>query len=142
MRVVILFVLLSLTLNLSSVGQGVDDMMVIFQTDLVKTDNINPFQKAQFGVEFHYFALSTITANAGLEIWRDDEFSFTIGARWYPANHAFVRMKALIGENDLVVGGGWITPLSKNFYFEATGDFYFKVDFAIRAGFVYVIPRN
>ena len=142
MRVVIFSAILFFALSLPSYGQEGDDMMIIFQADLVKTDNINSFQKAQFGAEFHYFALSSITANAGFEIWTNDEFSFSIGARWYPASHAFIRMKALIGENDLVVGGGWSIPLNEQFLFEATGDFYFKVDFAIRAGIVYVIRRN
>ncbi len=141
MRLSFLF-LLMLVLVLPSSGQNAHDMMVGLQTDFVKTDNINLFQKAQFGAEFHYIASSAITASAGMEIWTDDEFSFTIGARWYPAEHAFLKMKALIGENDLVLGGGWVIPMNEHFRFEATGDFYFKVDFAIRAGIVYVIRRN
>lgn len=127
---------------LPSRGQQTHDMMVGVQSDLVKTDNLNFFQKAQFGVEFHYFASPSITASAGAEVWTGDEFSFTIGARWYPAEHAFISMRALIGENDLVLGSGWAMPLNDHLRFEVSGNFYFSVDFAIRAGIIYIINRN
>lgn len=112
------------------------------QADLVKTDNLNLFRKAQLGFEFHYFASSAITASAGVEVWTGDELSFTIGGRWYAAEHAFISMRALIGENDLVLGSGWAMPLNDHFRFEVSGNFYFSVDFAIRAGIIYVINRN
>ena len=137
----ILFTLM-LAVSLSSFGQNAHDSMVLLQTDLVKTDNLNLFRKAQLGGEYHYFATSTITANAGFEVWTDDELSFSIGARWYPAEYAFVRIKGLIGENDVVVGGGWVIPLNNTFRFEASGDFYFKVDFAIRVGIAYLIHQK
>lgn len=133
--------ILSISAN-AAYSQVAHDMMVGLQADLVKTDNVNLFRKAQFSAEFHYFASSRITASAGFEIWTDDEFSFSIGSRWYPTDYAFVRIKGLIGENDIVVGGGWTKPLNERLRFEAVGDFYFKVDFAIRAGIVYMISRN
>ena len=131
-----------LTTSLAAFGQDAHDRLVVVQGDLVKTDNVTPFRKAQFGGEFHYFATSSIAANAGFEVWTDDEVSFSVGARWYPVNHAFVRVKGLIGENDLVIGGGWVVPLGNGFHFEASGDFYFKVDFSIRAGIAYIIRRD
>lgn len=128
--------------RLSAIGQEAHDMMIVVQGDLVKTDNVNAFQKAQFGGEFHYFASSSITANAGFEIWTGNEFSFFIGARWYPVEHAFVRIKGLVGENDVALGGGWAIPINDQLRFEASGDFYFKVNFAIRAGIAYRLPQS
>jgi hypothetical protein len=123
-------------------GQIAGDYMVGIQADLVKTDNTQLFDKAQFGAEVNYFVTKNFTGTAGLEIWTGDELSFLLGARWFPSDEGFVRARALIGENDLSIGGGWVKPLNNNFRFEAIADFYFKVDFSIRAGMVYIIKRD
>lgn len=118
------------------------DKMIVLQGDLVKTDFIEPFGKMQIGGEFHYFPLRNLSASAGFETWTADEISFTAGLRWYPKEHVFIRTRALIGENDLNLGVGWAKPLSPSLRFEAIGDFYFSVDFAIRAGLSYTIRKK
>jgi hypothetical protein len=125
-----------------SFGQDAKDYMISMQTDLIKTDNVKLFDKVQMGVEFNYFPLENFTATTGIEVWTNDELSFTIGGRWYPAKEAFVRLRGLIGENDLSLGAGWIKPLNERLKFEAIGDFYFSVDFSIRVGIAFVIPRE
>jgi hypothetical protein len=124
-----------------SLGQIAGDYMVGVQLDIVKTDNSGIFDKAQFGAEVNYFVTKSFTGTTGFEIWTGDEVSFLIGARWYPTEDAFIRARGLIGENDLSIGGGWTKPINDRLRFEAIGDFYFKIDFSIRVGLVYIVRR-
>jgi hypothetical protein len=123
-------------------AQMAHDMVIGTHLDLVKTDNTNLLEKAQFGVELNYFATRSVTGTTGIEVWTGDDLSFLVGARWYPSDDGFLRVRGLIGANELSIGGGWAKPLGDNFRFEAIGDFYFSFDFSIRAGFTYVIRRN
>jgi hypothetical protein len=125
-----------------SFGQIAGDYMVGLQMDIVKTDNTKIFDKAQFGAEVNYFVTKSFTGTTGFEIWTGDDVSFLIGARWFPTEDAFIRARGLIGENDLSIGGGWTKPINDRLRFEAIGDFYFKIDFSIRAGLVYIVRRN
>ena len=122
-------------------GQIAHDVLVGAHADLMKTDHDELLRKAQFGVEGNYFITRDFTATAGFDIWTADEFSFIIGARWFPIEDAFVRARGYIGQNDLSLGAGWTKPLSSDFKLEAIGDFYFSLDFAVRVGVVYVIRR-
>jgi hypothetical protein len=124
-----------------SFGQIAGDYLIGLQMDVVKTDNTGILEKAQFGAEVNYFVTRNFTGTTGLEIWTGNDLSFLIGARWFPNEDGFVRVRGLIGENDLSIGGGWIKPINDHFRFEAIADFYFKVDFSIRAGLTYVIRR-
>jgi hypothetical protein len=123
-------------------GQISKDFMVGGALDLIKTDNDGFLGKAQLGLEGNYFITRQFTASAGLELWTDNDASFTIGGRWFPVEEAFVRFRGLIGENDLSIGGGWTKPINDKLRFEALGDFYFAGEFAIRAGVMYVIRRK
>jgi hypothetical protein len=126
--------------NLSA--QIAKDFMVGGGFDLIKTDNERFFGKGQFASEGHYFITRQITLSSGLEVWTGDGLSLTLGARWFPVDEAFVRLRGLIGENDLAIGGGWTKPVSENLRFEAMADFYFEGEFAIRAGVMYVLRRK
>ncbi len=136
-----LTILLSISM-IAGYAQIAGDYLVGLQADLVKTDNSGVFEKAQFGAELNYFVTKNLTGTTGFEIWTGNDLSFLIGARWYPREDGFVRVRGLIGENDLSIGGGWVKSLNESLKFEAIADFYFKIDFSIRAGFVYVIRRN
>jgi hypothetical protein len=137
--------LLSFFFIVASVGsvtaQIAHDILIGGHVDLMKTDHDELLRKAQFGVEGNYFITREFTATAGFDIWTDDEVSFIIGTRWFPIEEAFVRARGYIGQNDLSVGAGWTRPLTPDIKFEAIGDFYFSVDFAVRVGVVYVIRR-
>jgi hypothetical protein len=117
-------------------------MMIGGGFDLIKTDASGVFQKAQLGTEFNYFIDRKFTATAGIEVWTYDQSSFVLGGRWYPLDELFVRGRGVVGVNDLSIGVGWSKPLNENFRFEAIGDFYFKVEFSVRAGIAYVIRRR
>lgn len=125
-----------------SKAQIAEDLMIGGHFDLVKTDYSSILQKVQFGGEVNYFATKEITATAGFEYWTSEGVSFLVGGRWYPRENAFVRVRGLVGANDLSIGGGWSKPINENLRFEAIGDFYFKVDFAIRVGIVYIIRKK
>jgi hypothetical protein len=132
------FILLSFTVQ----SQIAKDLTIGGGLDLIKTDNDEFFEKFQIGLEANYFFTRQFTGSAGVELWTDDEVSFVIGGRWYPIDEAFVRVRGLIGVNDVSIGGGWAKPLNENWKLEALGDFYFEGEFAIRVGAVYVIRRK
>jgi hypothetical protein len=138
---VLFFVLLFLCVATYSNAQIAGDYLVGVQMDLIKTDNDGVIEKAQIGAETNYFVTRHFTGTIGFEVWTDNDISFILGARWLPSEDGFVRVRGLIGENDFSIGGGWVKPLNNNFRFEAIADFYFKVDFSIRAGIAYVIRR-
>ena len=128
-------------ISTTSFSQIAGDYMVGAQIDIIKTDNTKVFGKAQFGAEVNYFVTKNFTGTTGFEVWTGDDLSFLIGARWFPNDDGFIRVRGLIGANDLSIGGGWVKPLNEHLRFEAIADFYFKVDFSIRAGVVYLIRR-
>lgn len=110
--------------------------------DLIKTDNVGFLGKAQFGTEVNYFLDRQFTATGGIEWWTNENVSAVIGGRWYPIDVLFIRARGLIGVNDLSLGAGWSRPITESLRFEATGDFYFRVDFSVRAGIAYVFRRK
>lgn len=124
-------------------AQSNHDLMVSGNFDLIKTDYSRFFDKAQLGLEAHYFVIRHFAASAGVEIWTEQKSSFAMGMRWYPQDHFFVRFRGLIGQNDATIGAGWTKPINNLLRFEAMGDFYFsKTEFAIRAGISYVIKTK
>ncbi len=134
-----LFFLLFIFSSTFSFAQIAKDFLVGGSFDVIKTDNDGFVRKAQVGIEGNYFFTRNFTASAGFDFWTRDHVSLVLGARWYPIENVFVRARGLIGENDVSIGGGWSKPINENLHFEAMGDFYFKVDFAIRVGVVYVM---
>lgn len=115
--------------------------MIGTNVDLIKTDNVNIITKAQIGIEGNYFITRDITTTLGVEMWTSSGPSLVLGSRWFPTEDAFIRLRGYVGNNDLSVGAGWSRPLGTAFRFEAIGDFYFSIDFAIRAGVVYIFRR-
>jgi hypothetical protein len=140
-RFLIIFIsLVSYTLH----AQSSNDILVGGGFDLIKTDNNQLFDKAQIGLEAHYFVVRNFAAGAGFEIWPQQKSSFMMGMRWYALDHVFIRARGLIGANDFSIGGGWTKPIiNENWRFEAIGDFYVAdTEFAIRAGVSYIIKKK
>lgn len=134
-----LLALVSFTLQ----AQSSNDILVGGGLDLIKTDNNQLFDKAQIGLEAHYFVVRNFAAGAGFEIWPQQKSSFMMGMRWYAHDHVFIRLRGLIGANDVAIGGGWAKPIKENWRFEAMGDFYVgETEFAIRAGVSYIIKKK
>jgi hypothetical protein len=130
------FILIAATVH----AQIARDLMINAQADLVKSDNSGYFEKLQTGVEVNYFISRKFTATGGFEYWTEGaEASVVIGGRWCPVPEAFVRLRGLIGANDISIGAGWAKPIKNNWRFEAIGDVYAEGHIAIRAGFAYVI---
>ena len=123
-------------------AQIAKDFMMGGAFDLIKTDNDGFLEKIQIGLEGHYFVARQITVSTGVELWSDDDASLALGVRWFPVEEAFIRMRGLIGQNDISIGGGWTKPINDKLKFEAIGDFYFEGEFAIRAGLMYVLRRK
>ena len=128
-----------LIITLNGFSQSSRDFMVGGGFDVIKTDNDRLFDKAQIGFEANYFVIREVTLTAGMDIWTKRENSFVFGARWYFLDNFFMRGRGLIGENDFSLGAGGAIPLKPDFRLELMGDFYFKGEFAVRAGLAYII---
>jgi hypothetical protein len=139
-------ILLSLTAVLvttSSYCQAAKDFMVGANLDLIRSDHDGYFEKMQTSAELNYFLSPKLTATGGAEYWtQDQQISLVIGGRWFPVKEAFLRVRGLIGSNDVAIGGGWSKPLKHNWYFESMADIYTVHGYvAIRAGVVWVLKR-
>jgi hypothetical protein len=140
-KLVLLFFTLALAINCFS--QIAKDFMIGGSADLVKSDYDGPFEKLQIGAEVNYFISRKFTFTGGVEWWSgDDQASIVMGGRWFPIHEAFVRLRGLVGANDISIGGGWTKPLNEDWKFEAIGDLYAKGDIAIRVGVSYMIRRK
>jgi len=142
-KIIISTLILFTALALPSFAQSNNDIMVGGSLDLIKTNYSSFLDKAQIGLEANYFVVRHFAASGGIEFWTKDKTSFMMGMRWYANDHVFVRLRGLIGVNDVSIGGGWVKPINDSWRFEATGDFYVAdTEFAIRAGLNYVIKSK
>jgi hypothetical protein len=132
-------ILLLLCSTVFSFAQEAKDFMFGAAVDLAKTDYEGMLKKAQFSAEGDYFFTRSITASAGFDVWTRDGVSLVLGGRWYPMDNFFTRVRGLIGENDVALGAGWNQVVTDRWRFEAMADFYFKGDFAMRVGVMYVV---
>ena len=141
-NIISLFIIL-IVFTLPSFAQSNNDIMVSGSLDLIKTDYSSFLDKGQIGLEGNYFVVRHFAVGAGVELWTKQKSSFVMGMRWYPHDHVFVRLRGLIGANDVSIGGGWAKPINDAWRFEAIGDFYVAdTEFAIRAGSSYVIKSK
>ena len=141
MKFIILSTLLSL-FSYFSCAQKAHDILIGANADLIKSDNAGFFEKGQGSVEVNYYFNRKFSGTSGVEWWTSDQFSLALGARWFPIDEAYIRIRGLIGEQDLSVGAGWAKPVQGNFRIEAMADLYFSGHIAIRAGIGYVIKRK
>ncbi len=139
---IIATIIISAALCTPAAAQSSNDLMITGGLDLIKTDNVKLFDKAQIGFELHYFVTRKFTTSAGMEIWTFQDESFVFGSRWYIHDNFFARGRALIGENDFSLGIGGVIPAQNNFRIEFMGDYYFRREFALRAGIAYIIRMN
>ena len=135
-RTLILLLLLSTT---AAFGQAEGDFLVGLHLDLIKSDYDGYFEKGQVCLEGSYFVSRKFAATGGIEVWTRDGASAVIGARYFPINDAYIRVRGLIGANDLSIGGGWAKPMTEELRFESMADFYFNGTFCIRAGLAFLI---
>ncbi len=121
-------------------AQSTNDFLISGGFDFIKTDINKAFDKAQIGLEVNYFLQRKFAVGAGGEFWARGANSFVLGARYYPTENIFVRMRGLIGANNLAIGAGYSKPIHKYWRLEAMGDIYLAhPDIALRGGVSYII---
>jgi hypothetical protein len=139
----VLLSLLAGFLATASFSQSARDWMLGVNVDLIKSNQHGYFERTQAGAEVNYFLVKELTATGGLEYWTEqNQPSLVIGGRWYPVPEAYVRLRGLVGANDLSIGGGWAKPYRDQWRFEAMGDIYADGFIAIRAGFAYIFKAK
>lgn len=138
--------LVLILISATSFSQIARDFMIGTNLDLIRSDQDGYFEKTQVAAELNYFLSRKFTAAGGIEYWsQDEQISLVMGGRWFPVKEAFLRVRGLIGSNDIAIGGGWSKPLKpgRNWYFESIADVYTIHGYvAIRAGVVYVFKRE
>lgn len=137
MRCLLLFFLL--LLSVPSAAQRA--LLLGANMDLIRSDHNGFFGRAQGGIEANYFFSRKFSGTAGVEVWTGRRIIPALGVRLWPIDEAFVRLRALPGE-DLSIGGGFTRPLKNHFRIEAMADFYFAGDIAIRAGLAYALAQR
>jgi len=130
---VFLLVLASLC-STSTLAQTHERFMVMVQGDLIRTDQAGFLTQLQAGAEAGYQIGKRWWATGGVEWWSGDGLMAVGGARYFPVDEAFIRLRGLIRQ-DIAVGGGFVKPLSTRLRFEAMTDYYIMEGLiAIRAG--------
>jgi hypothetical protein len=135
---------LVILVSMQAAAQSTKDILVGASFDLIKTDISRAFNKAQFGIEGHYFIVRHFAVGAGAELWTTGQSSsFMMGARYYATENLFVRLRGLIGANDAAVGVGYSYPYKDVLRIEAMGDYYFGGNaFALRVGAAYIFKSK
>lgn len=128
--------------TVSAYAQREGNVLLGTQMDLIKSDYDVFFNKVQIGLEANYFIHDKFSTSAGIEIWSREALSGVVGFRYYPDENVFLRMRGLLGANDLSIGGGFAKPLSEYIRMEALTDFYFEGSFSIRLGFAYILTKK
>ena len=131
-----------LFVSATALAQEKEDILLGSHMDLIKSTNDGYFQGVQIGLEGNYFFSQKFAGTAGLEIWNREGLSAVIGGRWYPTGDAYIRVRGLVGANDFSVGGGFAKPIAELIRIEAMTDFYFEGNFAIRAGFAFLLKNK
>ncbi|HAA15789.1 MAG TPA: hypothetical protein DCE41_30400 [Cytophagales bacterium] len=110
--------------------------------DLIKSDFNGVGQKIQLGTDLNYFVAKKFSVSAGFEFWTAGSPSVTVGARFYPIRPVFIRMRGLIGENDVAFGLGYGLGLTDRIRLEVMGDYYLiDSEAALRVGLAYRFGR-
>lgn len=122
-------------------AQGAGDMLVGAGLDFLKSNNTGFGNQVQLGAEFNYFINGEFAATAGFENWTAGTTSLVIGGRFYIQNNIFARIRGIIGDNDISIGGGYSHKINKHWRLEAMGDIYFEGDFALRGGVAYLLGK-
>ena len=141
MRKNIILSIATLLVALSAKAQSSGDMLVGAGLDILKSNNTGFGNQVQMGAEFNYFVNGELAATAGFENWTAGTTSLVIGTRYYIQNNIFARVRGIIGDNDLSIGGGYSHDLNKNWRLEAMGDIYFQGYFVLRGGVSYLLVK-
>jgi len=110
--------------------------------DLIKSDFSGIGDKIQLGADLNYFVAKKFAISGGVEFWTAGPTSITVGARYYPIRPVFLRMRGLIGQNDVAFGLGYGLGLTDRIRVELMGDYYLvQSAAALRLGLAYRFGR-
>ena len=137
----LIVVAVTLLAVVSAKAQGSGDILIGAGLDVLKSNNTGFGNQVQLGAEANYFINSEFSVTGGVENWTAGKTSLIIGGRYYIQENIFARVRGIIGDNDISVGGGYSYPLNKHWRVEAIGDIYFEGDFGIRGGVAYMLGK-
>lgn len=93
--------------------------------DLARTDAPGVIRRFQLGTELNYFHLHSLSFTGGYEFNYSRPNHVVLGARFYPIEPVFVRLRGLVGnKSDLALGAGYSHNLSYRFRLEGMVDYY------------------
>lgn len=113
--------------------------------DAIKTDFEDRVgNKLQAGAEVNYFIEEIYSVTLGTEIWTGDErqISGVAGIRFYPLGHLFVRIRGIIGADQLSAGAGFQKPFSQQWIAEGIIDYYSEGKVAARFGLAFLLVKR
>lgn len=124
------------SLGIATASQA--QLLISAGADVIKSDFQGVGAKVQMGAELNYFLIRSLSLSAGVDVWTRGGTSAVLGIRYYPINPVFIRMRGLIGTNDLAFGLGYWKGLNKRLRAEIAFDYYVVgSDAALRAGLAY-----
>ncbi|MDN3669031.1 hypothetical protein QWY93_06805 [Echinicola jeungdonensis] len=109
--------------------------------DLVRTDAPGVIRRYQIGTEINYFHRHFLSFSGGYEFNYNHSNQVTLGARAYPFEPLFARIRGLVGkESDVAIGLGYTFNASYRIRFEGMVDYYAISNVAgLRAGISFLI---
>lgn len=121
--------------------QAAGSYLVSGGMDLGRTDAPGVIRRFQIGTELNYFYLHSLSFSGGYEFNYSRPNHVTLGARFYPVDPVFVRVRGLVGENsDVALGMGYSHSLSYRFRLEGMLDYYAVSNVAgLRVGIGFLI---
>lgn len=113
--------------------------------DAIKTDFEDRVgNKLQAGVEVNYFIEEIYSVTLGAEVWTGDErqISGVAGIRFYPLGNIFVRIRGLVGADQLTAGAGFQKVFSQQWAAEGMIDYYTEGKIAARFGLAFLLVKR
>ena len=121
-------------------GQDTNSFMLGLGMDLIRTDNPGVFERTQIGLEGNYFFAPKFSGTIGLDFWSSRGTSVILGARFYPIQPVYFKLKGYIGvADDFTLGMGYRKSISSDLDLEGGMDYFFDANqLAIRFGLAYL----
>jgi len=109
--------------------------------DLGRTDAPGVIRRYQAGLEANYFHWHFLSFSGGYEFNYNRSNHVTLGARYYPLEPVFIRMRGLVGkDSDLAFGAGYTYNITYRLRLEGMVDYYAVTNVAgLRAGISFLI---
>ncbi|GAB3653593.1 hypothetical protein GCM10028791_23840 [Echinicola sediminis] len=139
--ILLAFPLLLLAAKKTEAQQAEGSYMISSAFDLARTDAPGVIRRYQLGLEANYFHWYFLSFSGGYEFNYNRPNHVTLGARYYPLEPVFIRMRGLVGkDSDLAFGAGYTYNLSYRFRLEGMVDYYAVTNVAgLRAGISFLI---